>query len=422
MINVLVVGGGAREHTIVWKLARSPRVAKVFVAPGNAGTGLFATNLAIDPCDIEGLARAARDYRIDLTVVGPEAPLAAGIADTFRSRNMPVFGPTKAATCIESSKVFAKDLMQKYGIPTANSRVFASFGEAKNYVKQQAFPVVIKADGLAAGKGAIIARSSDEAVAALSDIMKRRIFGDAGNRVLVEECLTGKEVSLLAFTDGINVTPMLPACDYKRVGDGDRGPNTGGMGSYSPPGFFGRDMIDTVSELVLQPAVRAMAAEGHPYCGVLYAGLMVTREGPKVIEFNARFGDPETQAMLPLLDSDLADIMLAVVESRLDRVDAAWSEQSCVGVVMASGGYPGSYRKGFTISGLNDVDEDIMVFHAGTRVVDGDVVTDGGRVLTVVARGDTIAAARERVYDNVARIHFKGCHYRKDIAAREVSS
>ncbi len=422
MINVLVVGGGAREHTIVWKLARSPRIERIYVAPGSAGTGLIATNLAIDPGDIEGLARAARDYRIDLTVVGPEAPLAAGIVDTFHSRGIPVFGPTKAATCIESSKVFAKDLMQKYGIPTANSRAFSSFGEAKAYVKQQALPAVIKADGLAAGKGAIIARSFDEAVAALSDIMERRVFGDAGNRVLIEECLNGKEVSLLAFTDGVTVLPMLPACDYKRVGDGDRGPNTGGMGSYSPPGFFGRDMIDTVSDIVLKPAVQAMATEGHPYSGVLYAGLMVTREGPRVIEFNARFGDPETQAMLPLLESDLAEIMLAVVESRLDRIDVTWSEEACVGVVMASGGYPGSYRKGYAITGLDDVDSDVMVFHAGTKMVDGEVVTDGGRVLTVVARGDTIAAAREHVYDNVVRIHFKGCHYRKDIAAREVSA
>jgi phosphoribosylamine--glycine ligase len=420
LLKVLVIGSGAREHTIVWKLGQSPRVAEIYVAPGNAGTSFIATNLNIRANDLEAMARSARESNIDLVVVGPEVPLASGIVDLFHSRDIPIFGPTKEATRIESSKVFAKELMQKYGIPTARSATFASFTEAKGYVKSMSSPIVVKADGLAAGKGAIVAGSAAEAIEALSDIMEKRIFSEAGNRVLIEECLSGKEVSLLAFTDGKAVVSMVPACDYKRVGDGDSGPNTGGMGSYSPPGFFGRDMISRVKDMILLPAVRAMANEGVPYQGVLYAGLMMTQDGPKVIEFNARFGDPETQALLPLLESDLAEVMLAVIEGRLDKAKIKWSKKACVGVVMASGGYPGSYKTGFPITGLNDVDEDIMVFHAGTKMADGAVVTDGGRVLTVAARGRTIAEARERVYSNISRIHFEGCHYRKDIAAREV--
>ena len=420
MLKVLVVGNGAREHTLVWKLAQSSQVADIYVAPGNAGTGRIATNLDIKPNDLEGLASAAKSRNIDLVVVGPEAPLASGIVDLFRSRDIPIFGPTKEATRVESSKVFSKELMQKYGIPTAKSETFSSFENAKDYVSAQPSPIVVKADGLAAGKGAIVAQTTDEAIKALSEVMEQRVFGEAGDRVLIEECLTGKEVSLLAFTDGENVVPMIPACDYKRVGDGDMGPNTGGMGSYSPPGFFGQDMIGRVTDTVLEPAVQGMASEGIPYEGVLYAGLMMTGDSPKVIEFNARFGDPETQALLPLLESDLAAIMLAVVEKRLDKIDIKWSSQSCVGVVMASGGYPGSYETGLPVSGLDDLDDDIMVFHAGTKISDGHVVTDGGRVLTVVAKGDTIAGARNRVYSNIPRIRFEGCHYRKDIGDREV--
>jgi phosphoribosylamine--glycine ligase len=421
LLKVLVIGSGAREHTIVWKLSQSPKVAEIYVAPGNAGTSLIATNLDIKVSNLEALAKAALELKIDLVVVGPEAPLASGIVDLFRSRDIPIFGPTKEAAKIESSKVFAKELMQKYGIPTARSATFFSFGEAKDYVNSMPSPVVVKADGLAAGKGAIVAGSAAEAIKALSDIMEKRIFGEAGDRVLIEECLTGKEVSLLAFTDGVAVVPMVPACDYKRVGDGDSGPNTGGMGSYSPSGFFGKDMINKVKDTILVPAVQAMAAEGVPYQGVLYAGLMMTQGGPKVIEFNARFGDPETQALLPLLESDLAETMLAVAGGRLNKAKIRWSKRACVGVVMASGGYPGSYRTGFPIKGLADLDEDILVFHAGTKSIGKAVYTDGGRVLTVAARGKTIAEARERVYSNISRIHFEGCHYRKDIGAREVA-
>ncbi|GAF72282.1 unnamed protein product, partial [marine sediment metagenome] len=323
-------------------------------------------------------------------------------------------------TKIESSKVFAKGLMQRYGIPCAQSRSFSSFGEARDYVKAEQPPIVVKADGLAAGKGSIVANSTTEALVALSEIMEKRIFGEAGDQVLVEEWLTGKEVSLLAFTDGKTVVPMVPACDYKRACDGDEGPNTGGMGSYSPPNFFGAEMIDMVRDTILEPMVRAMAEEGQPYKGVLYVGLMLTDQGPKALEFNARFGDPESQVMLPLLEGDLVDIMLAVLDERLDKVEIKWRDEACVGVVMASGGYPGSYKTGFPIEGLDKVDEDILVFHAGTKASNGEIYTDGGRVLTVAARGRTIAEARDRVYSNIPRIHFEGCHYRRDIGAREV--
>ena len=414
---MLVIVGGAREHTLAWKIAQSPSVEELYVAPGNAGTGFIAKNLDIKPAEIESLAQAARERRIDLTVVGPEAPLAAGIVDLFQARGIPVFGPSKEAARIESSKVFAQGLMQKYGIPCARSRSFSSFAEAKDYVNNQQTPIVIKADGLAAGKGSIVAGSTAEALAALSDIMEKRIFGEAGDQVLVEECLQGKEVSLLAFSDGKTVVPMVPACDYKRAYDGDEGPNTGGMGSYSPPGFFGAEMINMVRDTILEPTVRAMAKEGKPYKGVLYAGLMLTEEGPKALEFNARFGDPESQVMLPLLRSDLVEIIVAVLDERLDRAQIEWRDEACVGVVMASGGYPASYKTGFPIKGLDKVDDDVLVFHAGTRESDGMIYTDGGRVLTVAATGETISEAGDRVYSNIGRIDFEGCHYRHDIGA-----
>jgi len=419
-MNVLVIGGGAREHTLVWKLGQSPGVKEIYVAPGNAGTSLIAKNLDIKATDLQALAQAAQDRKIDLAVVGPEAPLTAGIVDLFESRGIATFGPTQEAAKIESSKVFAKELMQKYGIPCARSKSFSSSAEANSYVQAHRPPIVVKADGLAAGKGSIMASTIDEALKALSEIMEERIFGEAGDQVLVEECLVGKEVSLLAFTDGKTVVPMVPACDYKRVFDGDQGPNTGGMGSYSPPGFFDEKMFDRVRATILEPTVRAMAEEGKPYRGVLYAGLMVTEEGPKALEFNARFGDPENQVMLPRLESDLVDIMLAVIEGRLDKIEVKWSDEACVGVVMASGGYPGSYKTGFPIEGLDMIDEDVLVFHAGTKAREGKTLTDGGRVLTVAATGKTMAEAREKVYSNIPRIHFEGCHYRKDIAAREL--
>ncbi len=397
-MKVMVIGNGAREHTLVWKIKQSPKVKQLFAAPGNAGTAAIARNLDIPATDLEALAKAAEDRKIDLTVVGPEAPLAAGIVDLFQKRRLRVFGPTKAAAQIEASKVFSKNIMQKYGIPCAEGEVFSSYSEARAYVKSRKAPMVIKADGLAAGKGVTVAVSKDQALEALSDAMEKRTLGDAGNTVIVEECLLGKEVSLLAFTDGKSVSPMVPACDYKRVFDNDHGPNTGGMGGYSPPGFFSQEMVAEALRTVLEPTVRAMATERMPYRGVLYAGLMITASGIKVLEFNARFGE---------------------IDGKLGKMNIEWSQDPCVGVVMASGGYPGKYQTGFPVTGLDKLDKSIMVFHAGTALK-GGVVTSGGRVLTVAANGKSIGEARSKIYANISHIQFDGCHYRKDIAAREV--
>lgn len=405
----------------MWKLAQSPKVKEIYVAPGNAGTAKIAHNLDISPTDIESLVKVAREKRIELTVIGPEAPLACGIVDRFIVMGMPIFGPTKQAALIESSKVFAKELMKKYNIPCARSASFSQYTQAKEYIKQQILPIVIKADGLAAGKGVIVANSIPQALDALSNIMEAKAFGTAGDRVVIEEYLVGKEMSCFAFTDAHTVVPMVPARDYKPVFDGDRGPNTGGMGSYSPPHFFNAELAKTVNETILKPAVKAMHDEGRAYRGVLYGGLMITNEGPKVLEFNARFGDPEAQVILPLLKTDLVDIMLAVINRNLDQIDVEWSQDACVGVVMASAGYPGSYKIGFPVSGLDELDKDILVFHAGTKLGSepGQILTNGGRVLTVVAMGKTLAEAREKVYANISRIHFEGCHYRQDIALIE---
>jgi len=420
-VKILVIGGGGREHTLAWKIAQSPRVEKVFAAPGNAGTAIIAENLNLRPTDIEGLGKAAKEKGIDLVVVGPEAPLASGIVDYFDSLGITIFGPTKAATQVESSKVFARNLMEKYGIPCSKGVIFSSYPEARAYLQEQRPPVVIKADGLAAGKGVIIADSLAEAEKALGDIMEAKVFGSAGDRVTIDEYLSGREVSLIAFTDGKTVSPMVPACDYKKIGDNDQGPNTGGMGSYSPPGFFSAGMTEKVTEDILVPTVKAMAKEGMPYKGVLYAGLMIVDGEPVVLEFNARFGDPETQVVLPLLKTDLVDILMAVVQGNLDRVKIEWSSQACVGVVMASGGYPGSYKTGFPIQGIDSVDKDMLVFHAGTKLGnDGIIYTDGGRVLTVVGVGKDIDEAWEKVYRNIPNICFEGCYYRKDIALREI--
>jgi len=421
-LKILVIGAAGREHTLVWKVAQSPRVERVFAAPGNAGTAAVAENLNLRPTDIEGLGKAAKEKGIDLVVVGPETPLASGIVDYFNSLGIPVFGPTKAATQIESSKVFARNLMEKYGIPYPKGVVFSSYFEARKYLEEQPLPVVIKADGLAAGKGVIIADSLTEAHKALSEIMEAKIFGSAGDRVIIDEYVRGREVSLIAFTDGKIVSPMVPACDYKKIGDNDLGPNTGGMGSYSPPGFFSAGMTEKVTKDILVPTVKAMGEEGIPYKGVLYAGLMIVGGEPVVLEFNARFGDPETQVVLPLLKTDLVDILVAVVQGSLDRVKIEWSSEACVGVVVASVGYPGNYKTGFPIRGIDNVDKDVLVFHAGTRLGnDGIIYTDGGRVLTVAATGKDMAEAREKVYRNITNIYFEDCYYRKDIALREVA-
>ena len=421
-MRILVIGSGAREHALAWKIKQSAKVTDLFVAPGNAGTAAIARKLNISSDDIESLVKVSQELNIDLTVVGPEAPLAAGIVDRFQKLGIPIFGPTKAAAQIESSKVFSKKLMQKYGIPCPQGITFSSYKEAKKYIDSRPMPLVVKADGLAAGKGVTVASTKEEASKALSDIMEAKIFGASGDKVIIEECLTGKEVSLLAFTDGKRAVPMVPACDYKRVFDGDRGPNTGGMGSYSPPGFFDAELTTQVTRTVLEPAIRGLAQEGMPYKGVLYAGLMIAADGPKVLEFNARFGDPETQAILPRLRTDLVDILLAVVDNNLNQIIVQWAKDACVSVVMASGGYPGSYKTGFKIIGLDKLDNDVIVFHAGTKLgEDSQIYTSGGRVLTVTATGESMEEAIARVYDNIPLINFDGCHYRTDIAAREVN-
>ena len=417
-MRILVVGSGAREHTIVWKLSQSPKVKALYTAPGNAGTARIAENLDIAANDIKSLAKAAQQKNIDLVVVGPEVPLAEGIVDHFESIGIPIFGASKLAAEIESSKVFSKSLMQKYNIPCAKSISFSDFSAAKEYVQKQKPPVVIKADGLAAGKGVVVAATIDEAIAALTDFMQGKKLGVAANQVLVEDFMKGREMSFFAFSDGTTVLPLVSACDYKRVNEGDRGPNTGGMGSYSPPVFNTPALQKKIMETIMLPTIQAMAKEGRQYRSILYGGLMVDKDNVRVVEFNARFGDPETQVILPRLKTDLVDIILAVVKGKLSQTKIETTEDACVGVVLASGGYPDSYKTGFPISGLLDVDKDVMVFHAGTKVgaTPWEVLTNGGRVLTVVAMGKSLAEARAKAYDNASRITFEGCHYRKDIA------
>jgi phosphoribosylamine--glycine ligase len=416
-VKVLVIGSGAREHTITWKIAQSKQVNELYVAPGNAGMAKIARTLDIKAEDTEGLLKAAKDLKIDLTVVGPEQPLANGVVDLFQKNGLAIFGPEQKAAEIESSKVFAKGIMQRHGIPCAKSESFNDYSKAKEYVKHQKPPIVIKADGLAAGKGVIIAESLKDAEQALTDIMQNKAFGASGDRVVIEEHLFGREMSFFVFTDGKTIAPTVPACDYKRIYDGNKGPNTGGMGSYTPPPFYNEVLGDIVMKTIMQPVILALADEGRPFKGTLYGGLMITNNVPKVIEFNARLGDPETQVVLPRLKTDLVDIIMAALENRLDKVKIEFDDNACVGVVMASGGYPGSYKTGYPISGLDDLDKDVTVFHAGTKAgQNGEVLTSGGRILTVVAKGKDLEEARQKVYSNISRISFKDCYYRKDIA------
>ncbi|MDP6494468.1 MAG: phosphoribosylamine--glycine ligase, partial [Dehalococcoidia bacterium] len=416
-MKVLVVGNGAREHAIAWKIRQSPLVDELFVAPGNAGTAAIATNIPVSATDIEEQMKVAIQHGIDLTVVGPEAPLAAGIVDRFQEQDLPVFGPTKGAARIESSKVFAKELMAKHGIPTGRYAVFDSYGEACSYVKSQALPVVVKADGLAAGKGVAVAKTEEEAVKALQECLVERVFGVSGDWVLVEECLAGPEVSVFAFTDGETLSPLVTACDYKRAFDRDEGPNTGGMGSYSPPPFWSLEMEQEVREKIMEPTVRALAQEGCPFRGVLYGGLMLTEDGPKVIEFNCRLGDPETQVILPRLKEDLVEIIVSVVNGMLNKTSIAWSDEACVGVVMVPGGYPGSYATGMAISGLDEANTKGLVLHAGTRQEGLVTITDGGRTLTVVGKGRNLEEARSQAYEGISHIQLEGGFFRRDIAA-----
>jgi phosphoribosylamine--glycine ligase len=417
-MKILVVGGGGREHALVWKLKQSPRVDQIYCAPGNGGIAQLCPCEDIDSADIRGLVRFAERKKIDLTVVGPEGPLTLGIVDRFEEKGLAIFGPSREAARIEGSKVFAKDLMVRAGIPTAEHRTFSGIEETLDYLRTAPFPVVLKADGLAAGKGVMVCNNRNEAYDAVDQIMRKRVFGDAGNRIVVEEFLRGEEVSMIALTDGKSVVLLPTAQDHKAVFEGDRGPNTGGMGAYAPAPIASSKLLERVAQKIMLPVIRTMESEGCPFRGALYAGLMITTEGPKVLEFNCRFGDPETQVILPLLETDLVEAMMAVCEGRLDRLSLLIRDQAAVCVVMAASGYPGPYEKGKPIRGLDCVPPEILVFHAGSKRKGKEIVTSGGRVLGVTALGDTIRAAVESAYRAVGHITFDGAYYRKDIAHR----
>ena len=415
-MNILVIGSGGREHALFWKLSESPQTGHIYAIPGNPGMGEM---IDISVMDNDAILRFAKEKEIGLVVVGPEVPLMNGLVDDLEKAGIRAFGPRANAAEIEGSKSFAKDLMKKYGIPTARYEVFTEAEPARAYIRREGAPIVVKVDGLAAGKGVIVAMTEQEALDAVDAIMEDNSFGDAGARVVIEEFMEGEEASLLAFTDGKVIRPMISAQDHKRAFDGDKGPNTGGMGTYAPAPVMTAEMTERAVEEILKPTIAAMAKEGRPYRGCLYAGLMITPEGPKVVEFNARFGDPETQVVLPLLDGNLADIMCACCEGRLAEVPIAWKDGAAVCVVLAAGGYPGRYEKGREIHGIADAeDAGALVFHAGTAERDGKIVTNGGRVLGVVGRGGDIAAAVQAAYEAAGKISFEGMYYRKDIAHR----
>jgi phosphoribosylamine--glycine ligase len=423
-MNILVVGSGGREHALAWKLAEPDTVQRVYVAPGNAGTALESKleNVALDPMDIKGLAEFAKARECALTVIGPEAPLVAGIVDHFSAQGLPCFGPSAGAAQLEGSKSFTKDFLARHNIPTASYAVFTEVDPAINYVREQGAPIVIKADGLAAGKGVIVAMTRGEAEAAIHDMLADNKFGDAGARVVVEGFLEGEEASFIVMVDGEHVLPMATSQDHKRIGEGDTGPNTGGMGAYSPAPVVTDAVFARVMEQVITPTVRGMAAEGLPYTGFLYAGLMIDAEGnPWVIEYNCRFGDPETQPIMHRLKSDLSSLCLAALDQRLDQVEAAWDPRPAVGVVLAAGGYPGSYDKGHVIEGVEgDWPASTKVFHAGTRQDGGTITTQGGRVLCVSALGDSIRDAINAAYAGVDRISWQDMIHRRDIGWRAI--
>ena len=415
-MNILVIGSGGREHALYWKLSESPQTEQIYAIPGNPGMGASAA-IALD--DHAAILRFVKEHEIGLVVVGPEVPLMNGLVDELEAAGIRAFGPRANAAEIEGSKSFAKDLMKKYGIPTARYEVFTAAEPARAYIRQEGAPIVVKADGLAAGKGVIVAMTEQEALDAVDAIMEDHSFGDAGARVVIEEFMEGEEASLLAFTDGTTIRPMISAQDHKRAYDGDRGPNTGGMGTYAPAPVMTPEMTERAVEEILKPTIAAMAMEGRTYRGCLYLGLMVTADGPKVVEFNARFGDPETQVVLPLLDSDLVAIMCACADGTLADVPIRWKDGAAVCVVLASGGYPGHYDKGQEIHGLADAEAmGALVFHAGTAMKDGKLVTNGGRVLGVVGRGADISSAVDAAYAAATKISFKDAYYRKDIAHR----
>ncbi|WP_241581962.1 phosphoribosylamine--glycine ligase [Rosenbergiella nectarea] len=424
-MNILIIGNGGREHALAWKAAQSPLATKVFVAPGNAGTALEPTleNVAIEVTDIPGLLAFAQRENIDLTIVGPEAPLVRGVVDAFQREGLTIFGPTQAAAQLEGSKSFTKDFLERHQIPTADYQNFTDIEPALAYLQEQGAPIVIKADGLAAGKGVIVAMTLEEAEAAVKDMLAGNAFGDAGHRIVIEEFLEGEEASFIVMVDGEHVLPMATSQDHKRVGDGDTGPNTGGMGAYSPAPVVTDEIHQRVMDQVIWPTVKGMAQEGNRYTGFLYAGLMIDATGqPKVIEFNCRFGDPETQPIMMRLQSDLVELCLAGSTGRLDQVDSIWDERAALGVVIAAGGYPDGYRKGDVITGLPHTDNtDAKVFHAGTVLSGDEVTTAGGRVLCATALGGTIAEAQQHAYQLTRQISWEGSFYRHDIGYRAIN-
>lgn len=415
-MKVLVIGRGGREHAIIWALKKSPKIKELYCAPGNGGISELAECVPIQENQFEDIAKFSKERGIDLVVVAPDDPLYDGLVDVLEERGILAWGPKRNAAIIEGSKVFTKKLMKDYNIPTAAYESFDNYEEALAYLRKQGAPIVIKADGLAAGKGVFVARTLDEAEQALKEIMVDKAFGASGSRVVIEEFLQGQEMSLLSFVDGTIVRPMVPSQDHKPVFDNDEGPNTGGMGTYSPLPHIPQSIVDEAIRTIVKPTAEAMVKEGRPFSGVLYAGLMLTEQGPKTIEFNARFGDPETQVILPRLKTDLLDIFLATLNGTLGDIAIEWNDDAAVCVILASQGYPGSYPKGLPIEGLDQVSSDSLVFHAGTALSDGKLVTNGGRVLGVVGRGKDIAEARANAYKDADRIHFDGKHYRTDIA------
>ena len=421
-MNVLVVGGGAREHALTWKALQSPLTDTVFCAPGNAATGSIAINTGLEATDVEGVARFVNERDVGLTVIGPEVAVAAGLADRLTAAGRLVFGPTQAAGRIESSKAFAKSLMERTGVPTPAHRVFDNPASAKDFVRGERRAFVVKADGLAKGKGTLVARDAEETLECIDTLMLRRTVGAAADRIVLEEKIDGREVSLMALVDGERILPLPPACDYKRAFDGDRGPNTGGMGGYSPVSFFGPDAVEQAVTTVLRPIVEGLRDGGTPYRGCLYAGLMVGSAGIQALEFNARFGDPEAQVVLPRLETDLIALLEAAARGELAEASGSWTSRSSVGVVLASRGYPGTYATGYPIEGLGTIERDVLVFHAGAAADPSGYVTAGGRVLTLVALGESMAEAKDRAYRNVDRIRFQGMTFRRDLAEREIEA
>ncbi len=435
-MRILVVGSGGREHALVWKIAQSKLAEKIFCAPGNGGIARSAECLDIKAEDIRRLLEFARKEKIDLTVVGPEAPLSAGIVDEFANYGLRIFGPDRKASRLEASKVFAKELMAKYNVPTADFKIFDDAEEAKKYIEKKGAPCVVKADGLAQGKGVVVAKNVAEAKQAVSSMMQEKIFGEAGSRIIVEDCLNGQEASILVITDGNSIVPLVSSQDHKRIFDDDQGPNTGGMGAYSPAPVVTENLFKEILDKVVYRTIDGLAREGITYRGVLYAGIMLTKDGPKTLEFNVRFGDPETEVILPRMKSDLVEVMLASADGALNKIskdgNLSWDKRPCVCVVLASGGYPGSYQKEKEIFGLEEAGKmkDIVVFHAGTKVrkvydvgqaAEMECLTNGGRVLGVTGLGDNIKEAIDKTYQAVGKISFEGMHYRKDIGKRALN-